>query len=627
MMMMGLVTAVGTTMVGSVGTSVYAAEMEAAPINQIVNGVIDFGKGSASININGNQGQSLVGKKFEVFQLFNAENSKDGESINYTFNPQFANAIQTVVSNGLNKKNGTQLRPADVTEYMAIDYIQSLNSNPVEGVDTPQKLEGRYSAFRYFVEDVRTQIKKENKSGEILTVQSTKSDNSISITGLVYGYYVVDELSKADANGEQWFASSLCMVNTANPDAQVNIKSDYPKITKKIQEDDQKDAIKNDGWNDIGDYEIGQTVPYKFESTIPDMNGYDTYYYAWHDKMDQALTFHADKAKMEIVIKSQDGKSYKLKDTEYVLTEKPQDGSGDTFKVEVADIKKIVDREFNKMNSNQENDYTGLTVTLKCEATLNDLAALDTGRPGFENDVRLEFSNDADANGKGETGFTPWDTVVCFTFEVDGWKTNNHDKVLQDAKFRLYSDKDCKNEVYVKKNPNQGQEGYVVINRDSVGGTDHTGGTTPADAVEMVSDVKGIFKIYGLDQGIYYLKETDAPDGYRPLLDPIVINVKPTYDTDRNNYVKGDGATEKILKILEGTAHVKSFYNGAFKEEDIKLHTDVNKGNLDIKVINKVGKKLPITGSSATLVIVCAGAALMGGAMLTSRKKGKKEEE
>ncbi len=276
------------------------------------------------------------------------------------------------------------------------------------------------------------------------------------------------------------------MVNTANPAAQVNIKSDYPKITKKIQEDDNKDAIKNDGWNDIGDYEIGQTVPYKFESTIPNMNGYDTYYYAWHDKMDEALTFHADKAKMEIVINSKDGKSYKLKDDEYVLTEKPQDGSGDTFKVEVMDIKKnmngydtyyyawhdkmdealtfhadkakmeivinskdgksyklkddeyvltekpqdgsgdtfkvevmdikkIVDREFNKMNNNQENDYTGLNVTLKCEATLNELAALDTGRPGFENDVRLEFSNDADSNGKGETGFTPWDTVVCFT--------------------------------------------------------------------------------------------------------------------------------------------------------------------------------------------------------------------
>ncbi len=628
MLMMGLVaTTATTTIAGSALTPVYAEEMTVAQTNQVVNGVLDFGKGSASITISGNEGQSLVGKKFEVFQLFHAENSKDGESINYTFNPEYANAIQTVVANALNKKNGTQLRSADVTEYMAIDYIQSLNTNPVEGADTPQKLEGRYSAFRYFVEDVRTQIKKENKSGDVITVQSTKADNSISISGLIYGYYVVDELSKADENGEQHFASSLCMVDTANPDSQINIKSDYPTIIKKIQEDDNKDVIKNDGWNDVADYEIGQTVPYKFESTIPDMNGYDSYYYAWHDKMDKALTLNTNKDKISIVIKNKEGKTYTLKNDEYVLTEDPKDSSGDTFKIEVADIKKIVDREFNKMNANSENDYTGLTATLNYEATLNDLAALDTGRPGFENDVRLEFSNDADSNGKGETGFTPWDTVVCFTFEVDGLKTNNHDKVLKDAKFRLYSDKDCKNEVYVKKNTNAGQDGYIVINRDSIGGTDHTGGAAPKEAVEMVSDAKGIFKIYGLDQGTYYLKETDAPDGYRPLLDAIVINVKPTYTANRNNYIKGQGATDETLQKLEGAAHIKSFYNGAFKEEDIKLHTDVNKGNLDIKVINEVGKKLPITGSSAMLVIVCAGAALMGGAMLSNKKQSKKEEK
>ena len=62
-------------------------------------------------------------------------------------------------------------------------------------------------------------------------------------------------------------------------------------------------------------------------------------------------------------------------------------------------------------------------------------------------------------------------------------------------------------------------------------------------------------------------------------------------------------------------------------DEDINLHTDVNQGDLDIKVINEVGKKLPITGSSAMLVIVCAGAALMGGVMVSNRKRSKKEEE
>ena len=106
-------------------------------------------------------------------------------------------------------------------------------------------------------------------------------------------------------------AGSLCMVNTANPEADIHIKSDYPAVTKKIQEDDNRDDIGNEGWNDIGDYEIGQTVPYRYESNIPNMNGYDTYYYAWHDVMDEALTFNPDSVGIKIyATSSSQSKSY-----------------------------------------------------------------------------------------------------------------------------------------------------------------------------------------------------------------------------------------------------------------------------------------------------------------------------
>lgn len=591
-------------------TKVYAdnkkSEISTFAIKEVntSTGVANFGRGNAKITINGNgAAQSLVGKKFNVYKLFDAVNSKNLESINYTLNPEYAQAIKNIVGVKLNKASST------VTEYEVIDYIQSLNTNKVEGAHANQVLEGRYSNFRYFIEELRNEIVRLGIKSDVVNVTSVKPDNSIDISGLDFGYYIVDEVSNVQGSHS---ASSLCIVNTANPDATVQIKSDYPTVTKKMQEDDG-----NVGWNDIGDYEIGQTIPYKFTSNIPDINGYDTYYYAWHDRMDEALTFKKDS--VSIVIRGNMGnttKEYTLSPDEFNIVENPS--ADTTFKVVISDMKHIVDREFNNKNNLNHNLY-GQEVELRYNATLNDRAADNTGRPGFENDVKLEFSNDPDNSGAGSssTGETPWDTVVAFTYKINGVKVNDHNATLEGAKFRLYSDRDLQNEVYVKKSPN----GYVVINRDSLGGTDHVGGTVPQNAVEMVSDANGVFNIIGLDQGTYWLKETTAPDGYRPLLDPIEINVVPTFVQNRDFYVKGDGATDKALVSLEATALVRDFWEGLFHDNTLTLGTDVGAGSMNLTVVNKVGSKLPITGSGATLALIGLGSTMMAGSLVLSRRK------
>lgn len=567
------------------------------------NGVANFGRGSAQIIINGHTSQTLVGKSFNVYKLFDAQNAVGLESINYTLNNTYAPALRNIVGVKLNKT------PSTVTEYEIIDYIQSLNNNVVEGAHANQNLEGRYSDFRYFVEEVRNEIVRLGITGDVVDVTSTRADNSLLISGLDFGYYILDEVSKTPGSHS---ASSLCMVNTANPSAEVQIKSDYPTVIKKILEDDNADgSIPDNGWNDIGDYEIGQTVPYKFESNVPNMNGYNTYYYAWHDVMDKALTFDNKSVGIDI---SDGVKTYTLRQSEFNVVEKP--GAGETFKVEIVNLKAIVDREFNSMNTLGENVY-GQNVTLRFDATLNDNAADDTGRPGFENDVKLEFSNNPDGNGVGETGETPWDTVVCFTYRIDGLKTNDHATSLEGAKFRLYSDKNLKNEVYLKESPN----GYIVINRDSVGGDDHIGGSIPSDAVEMVSNASGIFNIIGLDRGIYYLKEVGAPTGYRPLLDPIEINIIPTYTKDRDSYVKGDGSTDKTLQTLETTAKIKSFYSGVFNTDNLNLTTNVSNGSTNLTVVNKVGTKLPVTGSGSTILMIMFGTGLMSYSLAKKKKQ------
>ena len=137
----------------------------------------------------------------------------------------------------------------------------------------------------------------------------------------------------------------------------------------------------------------------------------------------------------------------------------------------------------------------------------------------------------------------------------------------------------------------------------------------------MVSAEDGTFTIYGLDQGTYYLKETDAPDGYRVLTDPIVLTVTPAFTGERDNYVKGNGAAETTLQRLEAAAHIDTFYHGLAGSEDQNLNTDVTDGSMNLTVVNQVGKKLPVTGTSALVIMLGAGAALMTFAVVNGRKK------
>lgn len=573
----------------------------AAPDNNLITSVSAKEQGRITIRANdGDNGevQSLVGKKFNIYKIFDAENSAGMESINYTMNPAYENALKKVTGKD--------------TEYSIIDYIQTMNNNTViNNVEAPQLNESRYSNFRYFIEDLRNEIVAE-KADPTMTVTVPETAKASYTMDVDFGWYVVDEITSVEGTHS---ASSLCMVNTANPDVFINIKSDFPVIQKQIREDDGRGSIgsNKDGWNDVADFEIGQTVPYRYLTYVPNMNGYSSYYFSMHDRMDEALTFNPESVAVKI------GDKTLVKDVDYkVVTEGiPSD---ETFQIQITDLKATINKyfypEYEGAVPEMEKFY-GQKIVVEYNATLNENASNDTGRPGFENDVKLEYSNNPDSDGIGQTGETPWDTVVCFTFRMNGVKVNDQDPEvkLEGAKFRLYSDSSCTKEVYVKEAANG--DGYTVINRDSVKGDE-----APAEAVEMISDENGIFNIVGLDSQTYHLKETKAPAGYRLLKDPIKITVKATYsDENRENYVKGDGATDKTLQKLEAAAHFKEFYTGAFTEYDSSLTTDIETGTLNIKVVNKVGSKLPATGSSMTLLLTVTGTGLMAAALIKRRKE------
>ena len=527
-----------------------------------VNGIVNYNNGQAKIRILPNGNQSLVSKQFAVYKLFQAQISNT--SINYFYNEEYKDVIEDVVSNRLNKDS--------ISEYEVIDYIQSL--------------ENHSSSLRELIEQIRDQLVSLGYSSDTFTVTNTLEDGSIEIQGLQPGYYMIDEITSVQ---DTHSAASLILLDTADDSCDIQIKSDYPSIIKKIEEDDL-----NIGWNDIGDYEIGQSIPYKYETYIPDIKAYNTYKMIFHDIMDEALTFDSDSVQIQI---SDSEKTYTVPSNQYSIVENTDNES---FIVQISDIKSIIDQQFS-------NGY-GQKVLFTYNAYLNEKAKDRSGRAGFENKVALEFSNNPDTDGTNDTGMTPWDSVVCFTYQINAVKTNEENQSLQGAKFRLYRDENGTQEIKLKKVENV----YVVMNEDYL---------SNAESDEMISDENGLFNISGLDQGTYYLKETQAPDGYRKIQDSIKIVITPEFTTDRNSYYENQGASDQVLETLSANCEIKQFLNGLLNSGSKALQTDVQTGSIQLKIVNQTGSKLPVTGSSMTLILLAGGSLLMIAGLYHLRKQ------
>jgi len=506
-------------------------------------GTVQAGGGPASIVLKpSSASQTLQGRRFTLYRLFEAEPAAGGESVVYRFDPKTEAAVKQAVAAGLGIQAGV------VGEQQAVDYVASLS--------------GQDSALRQFLSTVQDHL--QSAQGESFRVDSTAADGSFTIAGLDYGWYMADE-EGTDISGSH-AAASLLMVSTAAPSVQIKVKSDYPQLIKQIEEDDG-----TAGWNDIGDYQYGQAIPYRFETTLPDVSGYETYLMRFHDRMDPALDF--DPSSVAVTM-DKDGKQYRLSPQEFAITDTPT--ADETFSVTIPDIKAIADREFGSYGQRVELTYSGV---------FNEgiLDRQDQGKQGFENTVRLEFSNDPDSS---QTGFTPWDTVVCYTYRLNAVKHNENDVKLAGAKFRLYLDKECQTELGFAKH------GDVYL--------------PAADAQDIVTDDEGSFRLDGLDQGTYWLREVQAPAGYHKLKDPIEITITPGFVDDRHAYVAGGQGLTDLTATAGGQ----------------DLETDPIQTSANLSVLNRTGSVLPSTGSGMTIVLFAAAAGLAVTGLWMGRRRG-----
>ena len=213
------------------------------------------------------------------------------------------------------------------------------------------------------------------------------------------------------------------------------------------------------------------------------------------------------------------------------------------------------------------------TVVVNYTAKLNNNAVL--GSAGNPNTVNLTYSNNPNKGDEGETGKTPDDKNIVFTYKVVANKVDQDKKSLAGAAFKLEK---------------KASDGTYTMVKEFTAGT----GTS--------------FEFKGLDEGDYKLTETTTPAGYNTIT-PVEFTISATHDTT---------ADEPTLISLSGNATTG----------EAAFTANTTNGSLTTDIMNKKGSTLPSTGGRGTTMIYIIGAALivMAGVVLAMRKKMSSKE-
>ena len=404
-----------------------------------------------------------------------------------------------------------------------------------------------------------------------------------TIENLDDGYFFVTESSLGVSPDNSYTKFMLQVLG----DVTVTAKTDKPAIALKVLENN--DATYHDSWNDAADYSIGDDVPYRIVSVIPDMTYFDTYYYQITDTISNGSTYNAGSAHVYLLTTTDT--MYQVETdtatgaggieitTDFILTD-----TGSGFTVTFADLSAIT----NITNY----DY----VVIEYTAELDSDAVI--GNNGNPTEVILTYSNNPNDATGAETGVTPEDEVVVFTFElpvakVDDAATPN---ALLGATFALFTDPDdaadavtdptaLTNALYFTG----GTGVYRLSDSATAGATQTLASTDPA----------ATYSLSGLDQGTYYLVEIDEPTGYNRLDAAIEVVVASSYN---------------LVPYVDG--HVPGY------TADQLIGSTVNGGAV-VTVVNNQGSILPETGGIGTTIFTAAGILLMIGAavlFITRRK-------
>lgn len=360
------------------------------------------------------------------------------------------------------------------------------------------------------------------------------SNNTVTFKNLDLGYYLVDSS-----------VGALCLLDTTNPTATIQEKNGVPSVEKTIEDGGVLATDHKSNSVNIGDIVTFQTMI----DVKKGAQGYEL-----HDTLSTGLKLiskindHTNSPIMAVASGTDEsGKAFNnnlTKDSHYMITYDDH-----SFTVTILD---------SYLKTHETVDYH---IAISYKAILTNAAVV--GGAGNANETYLKYGVSSES--------TP-STTTTYTFGIPVFKYTETNTALAGAKFKLYTDAQCKDENVVK----------VIAN-----GKDYVVGETDDNNNVMTSGTEA-FNINGLKAGTYYLKEIEAPKGYNKLANAIKVEIT------------NDGK-------------VKVEKNGAL--------TDVTQ----VDVENKTGTVLPSTGGMGTTMIYLVGAVLVlgSGVVLATKRRVK----
>lgn len=512
--------------------------------------------GSIIITAQGNE--SLQGRSFEVYQIFDAAVHKDettgNSSMIYTW-PEGNEAIYKPFFENL------FVAHPDVRVDLTGNYLTNL-------VGT---LNGHFGENKEHSADVLANalykhIKAANPKITPTAVGSSATGDKIVIDGLNLGYYFVFEKTEL-AQGQM---RSAFMLTNVDPNGEIILKATTPYLTKEVARGSGEGIVFADGVSAT----IGDTLTYKIKALIPRTDVFNNYVYTIKDTVSSGLS--PDLNTLNVYAGG-----------EHLGTGVNNDKYDVTVNSEGNVLQVAFKSDWLKGKKNTEVELT-YEAKLNSKGSINKYVSSGTGQELVivpdQNIVELIYSSDPADESKTTSLYAE---ANVYTYAAYFKKLSPSGQPLPGVTFKAYRETNGVKEwaVMIEEQGTGPLQGKLKISR----WTTDVNAATP-----LVSGQDGMVEVRGIGTGTYYLQETASQEGYEVPEKPFGFIITDTIENGVYKSIAGNKTADTTGMETDGV--------------------DIASGRVYFKIYNAGQGELPETGGMGTTMFIFGGIMLMAGA-------------